>query len=390
MDIVCLPQGFLFHALFSSISMLAFVGSLYLLFRRGNAFAAGITPPLRLRRWAATFFAASCASHLAWLFIYYGNPEGDFFHRIMLCTAFDLATSLPILLCTMLAMLQDRRRPLWPVFAMSALSLVYMFAIYLLGIQSTALCVLPVIVIFFIFTIGMVFAIRQYEHWLRDNYADLEHKEVRHIFAVMSVLMLTTVSYSLANDFFFFEVLIEVGNFLLIFVMLWRVETLQTLEVLAEAPTTDTTDTSDTTVATVTTDTTDGTDTTDTTDMSAYLHVFGKIEERLQQRCIDKKYYLNHGISLVHLAKLIGTNSTYLSRYFSYHGMSYNTYINRLRIEHFMRLYQANINANQSVTAAELAKQCGYRNYITFSSAFKNINGQTAKEWMHQQESKAY
>jgi hypothetical protein len=32
----------------------------------------------------------------------------------------------------------------------------------------------------------MVVAVRQYGRWLRDNYADLEHKEVCSTFSIMS------------------------------------------------------------------------------------------------------------------------------------------------------------------------------------------------------------
>lgn len=37
---------------------------IYLLFRRGNAFASRIRTPRRLRRWTAVFFGAVALSHL--------------------------------------------------------------------------------------------------------------------------------------------------------------------------------------------------------------------------------------------------------------------------------------------------------------------------------------
>ena len=113
---------------------------------------------------------------------------------------------------------------------------------------------------------------------------------------------------------------------------------------------------------------------------------FAKIELMLQQNCIDTQYYLQHDLSLTHLARHIGTNNTYLSRYFAYKGITYNTYINTLRIAHFMRLYQTTIKTRQDVTAAELSYESGYKSYSTFSVAFKQINGQTVKSWMKQQE----
>ncbi len=77
-------QDFLFPALYSSVATLAFAASLYLLLRPHNAFTADVTPPVRLRRWTAAFFAAAGASQLYWLFIYYCPLEGDLFHRSLL------------------------------------------------------------------------------------------------------------------------------------------------------------------------------------------------------------------------------------------------------------------------------------------------------------------
>jgi len=51
----------MFYAVLAALSLVA---CFYLLFRRGNAFARDITPPVRLRRWTAVFFAAMTLSHL--------------------------------------------------------------------------------------------------------------------------------------------------------------------------------------------------------------------------------------------------------------------------------------------------------------------------------------
>ena len=51
-------QDTLFIILYSVVTAMTAMASCYLLFRRGNAFATDITPPARLRRWTAVFFAA--------------------------------------------------------------------------------------------------------------------------------------------------------------------------------------------------------------------------------------------------------------------------------------------------------------------------------------------
>ena len=53
--------------LYAVVTAMAAIASIYLLFRRGNAFAADITPPRRLRRWTAVFFAVLAVGHLWYL-----------------------------------------------------------------------------------------------------------------------------------------------------------------------------------------------------------------------------------------------------------------------------------------------------------------------------------
>ena len=47
-----------FIMFYGGVTVLSLIACLYLLFRRGNAFAADVTSPARLRHWTAVFFAA--------------------------------------------------------------------------------------------------------------------------------------------------------------------------------------------------------------------------------------------------------------------------------------------------------------------------------------------
>ena len=109
------------------------------------------------------------------------------------------------------------------------------------------------------------------------------------------------------------------------------------------------------------------------------------IQQMLKTCCEDKQLYLQHDLTLQQLATVIGTNRTYLGGYFVQQGFTYNTYINRLRIEHFIRLYHEKMNSAQTMTAVQLAQQCGFRSYSTFSTAFKQFKGQTVATWMRLQ-----
>jgi AraC-like DNA-binding protein len=102
----------------------------------------------------------------------------------------------------------------------------------------------------------------------------------------------------------------------------------------------------------------------------------------LQKYCVDTQLYLLHDLNLSQLAKAIGTNRFYLSQYFSNQGMTYNAYINGLRINHFVSLYHEAVDAHRSFSAQQLANESGYRSYSTFRHAFKLHMGQNVREWM--------
>ncbi len=366
MDIPFNFQSILFFTCYGGMTLLATVASLYLLRRRNNAFAADITSPLRLRRWMAATFATVAASHLWWLVIYYGHQDDNALHRAFICSCLDVVFNWSTTFYAMLAMLQDRRRPLWPVAVFVALAMTMLVLNYSLGSQVAWLTIPLSVIMFLYVVVALLVAVRQYGRWLRDNYADLEHKEVWQTYLVASAFLPTIFFYSFREGNITYNILLEFVDIFLIIILLWRVETLQCLEGVAEKTAEDFSD--------------------EPADQSVSSSLYSKIETMLQQKCIDTQYYLNHDISLSHLAKHIGTNNSYLSHYFAYKGTTYNTYINNLRIEHFMRLYKTTIKSRQFVTATELAFESGYRSYSTFSLAFKQINGQTAKSWMKEQE----
>ena len=104
----------------------------------------------------------------------------------------------------------------------------------------------------------------------------------------------------------------------------------------------------------------------------------------LAKHCVDTQLYLQHDLTLQQLAQAIGTNRSYLSQYFSRQGITYNTYINNLRINHFISHCQEVAAAGQPIVAQRLASESGYRSYSTFSLAFKQRTGLSLTAWMRQ------
>ena len=351
----------LFFLLYGGTTVAALIACLYLLFCKGNAFVEGVTPPERLRLWAAAFFAVVFLGHIWWLlfYLYSGDYNSVSCMVVSILDGMTLMTTIP---GTLFAMLQDRQRTVWPIIMATVpyavlleLSLVYP------GSHYADIAVVYVMVIYVAFTVYMIFAVRQYRRWLRDNYADLEHKEVMLSHVMIISILLLIITYGFDNDNLTISYFVQGTELVLIGLMLWRVETLPllvdvSLEPLEYAE----------------------------PEIQQPTAIPSNIEQLLDEQCVATQLYLQCDLTLIQLAQAVGTNRFYLSQYFSRHGITYNAYINDLRINHFVNLYREATATHKSVTAQQLANDSGYRSYSTFSLAFKQRMGESVTAWMHE------
>jgi len=159
----------------------------------------------------------------------------------------------------------------------------------------------------------------------------------------------------------------QVISAVLICYLLWRVETLSDLSMSQSVPFT----------------AEEGTATSENMEDNGVAQIaHDNIGALLQAHCADTQLYLQHDLNLSQLAQAIGTNRTYLTNYFVSQGITYNTYINNLRIKYFLSHYHEAVASKRFFTAQELAHESGYQSYSTFSLAFKNRMGQTVTAWM--------
>jgi AraC-like DNA-binding protein len=268
-------------------------------------------------------------------------------------------------------MLHDRRRLLWPVAAMMAPLVV-----------ALALCVISrskdympfVYVYFYIMSAGLliylVHGLWRYSRWLRDNYADLEHKEIWQSCLVLGFIMITFGIYVGGLDWKAYETVIQICDLIIVCFVVWRVETISDLSNMESDSA----------------DMEEEESSEEETDTSFLEAAYERIGPMLQRRCIDTQLYLQHDLTLAQLAKAIGTNRYYLSQYFSSQGTTYNAYINTLRINHFVELYRDAIANYSPFTVQQLANDSGYRSYSTFSVAFKQRMGQNVTAWTKKEE----
>ncbi len=342
-------QDIFFVILYGGVIMLDTVASLYLLLRRANAIAPEVTSPVRLRRWAALFLIALALSHVFWI-LYALAPSPI---KYLTVCGLDILLYIPTIAGILLSMLQDRHRPSWPVLV-AMVPVILMVAVGIIrkddGVQNPLFYY--VLFLFVLLMLYMCLSVQRYGRWLKDNYADLEHKEIRLSFLILAVFLLFFLLYSSTTEAPFHLYLLQIDNILIVVLLLWRVESLQQL--------------SDTPVQKT----------------SAQPGIPSNIGPLLKTHCEDAQLYLQHDLTVSHLAQIIGTNRYYLSQYFAQKGITYNAYINGLRIRHFVRLYHEAVDNHRIVTAQQLAHESGFHSYSTFSATFKQDMGTTVTAWM--------
>ena len=171
-------QSILFFIFYGITGVVPLLAALYLLLRRANAIAPGVTPPLRLRRWTASFFAVAALAHVWWLLFYIYSSDLQSVSYLLLVMV-DCLLLFVTFAGMLLAMLQDRRRPVWPALV-TMIPFVALWGAYM-AFPSKLMAQITMaylVLLGLLFTGYMVVAIRQYGRWLNDNYADLENKKV--------------------------------------------------------------------------------------------------------------------------------------------------------------------------------------------------------------------
>ena len=220
-------QDIVFVLLYGSVIGISVMAALYLLLRRGNSIAPEVKSPVRLRRWAAGFLVATALSHVFWVcYVYHPTPV-----VYSIVCGLDMLMLFPTIAGILLSMLQDKQRPVWPVLV--ALIPALVLSAFCL-IRGDDVLYLPlsiyVIVLYGLLMLYMYFAVRNYGRWLRDNYADLENKEVWLSFIILGLFLLFFIMYNSTTEGSTILVyFLQIDCILIVAQLLWRVETLPEL-----------------------------------------------------------------------------------------------------------------------------------------------------------------
>ena len=221
-----------FMALYGGTALLTLVAALYLLLRRSNAIAPDVCSSRMLRRWTAAFFLASSLSHVWWYVLGTVWLTDDRLVRNLTAIMLDHLTLVPLVLAVLLAMLQDRRRPVWPWW-LAQVPVVVMGAVGIDRRDEFWGYTLPhcwQVAVIAAFVVYYVFAVRRYGRWLLDNFADLDHKEVWQSLVFAVFLFVFYELYTSNAGEMMKEYMAQVITLVIIAFLVWRVETLQELE----------------------------------------------------------------------------------------------------------------------------------------------------------------
>ena len=364
------PLSILYFLLHGAGTAVCIVLFLYLLLCRGKAIAPDITPPARLRRWAAALFGIMAMTHIWWILFYtYSDDTSSLIYGLLV--AADCMALPPVFVGTLLTMLQDRRRPIWPIMVVIVpCAVIAVLQIALPSIDLTTLNKIYGLILFAAFIIYMVIAVRQYGRWLRDNYADLEHKEVWLSLTLLIGLILLLMSYEYADNYVMTTIAHLLG-FPLAGLLLWRVETLKDLSTDSLPP-----KPAQREACPCKTPSPKG--------------EISHIRQLLAKHCEDTRLYLQTDLTLSQLSVAVGVNRYYLSQYFTSQDTSYYEYIHDLRVDYFIARYRELAAAQKPIVAQQLAQESGYHSYSTFSTAFKRRMDKSVTAWMREEEQYQY
>ena len=374
------PLSILYFLLHGAGTALAVVLFLYLLLCRGKAIAPDITPPAPLRRWAAALFAVMALVHIWWILFYtFSNDTHSVIYGVLV--ALDCMVLPPVFVGTLLNMLQDRRRPLWPIFVViTPCAVLAVLQTALPSIDLTTPNKIYGLVIIVTFIIYMVVAVRQYGRWLRDNYADLEHKEVWISLTQLIGLMILITSFEYTDNYVM-GTIAHLTGFPLAGLLLWRVETLKDLStdsLPSHSAASPPLPPKGGEAARLETPPLGGRGASSRGDLS-------HIGQLLVKHCEDTQLYLQTDLTLSQLSVAVGVNRYYLSQYFASQNTSYYEYIHDLRVGHFIARYRELVAAQEPIVAQQLARESGYHSYSTFSAAFKQRMHMSVTAWMHEE-----
>ena len=239
----------------------------------------------------------------------------------------------------------------------------------------------------FIFAIQVVIVllkgyqrVKKFDEIVENCYSDIENRTLRNTQIIIIFLVITSIISFLANVIgkeAFVDSLALVSIpcvvFSVILFMLLRAGHMQNFtihELMEEAE------------ETATVDNDNNTDimreTAETTPTEVNADRIRQISTRIEEVMRREKPFLKPDLRVSDLARLLHTNRDYISKAIRLDkGMSFNEYVNRLRIEHAITL----MKNNPQIPVLDLSVKSGYTSQASFFRNFKQFTGTSPKQF---------
>ena len=102
--------------------------------------------------------------------------------------------------------------------------------------------------------------------------------------------------------------------------------------------------------------------------------LFNIIVEKMEKEMV----FLQPGLSVVDLAKSIGSNRTYVSNSINTHsGKSFALFVNTYRVEYAKKIMEK----DGKLSIAQVAEMSGFASEESFRRNFRNITGKSPSDW---------
>lgn len=106
------------------------------------------------------------------------------------------------------------------------------------------------------------------------------------------------------------------------------------------------------------------------------IHLDPLLSKQIEHYCIEQRAFTNPDLSVNDVAKVVGSNRYYVSRWFNEQGCNFNTYINNLRVREAEALLRTTYKSLE-----EIAISVGFNSTHTFARVFRNIRACTPKQF---------
>ena len=217
--------------------------------------------------------------------------------------------------------------------------------------------------------------IKGYIRYCKENYSDVSSRSIRWLIGI-PVLLIPMLALSIfafgcqTNEVFF----LSISEFCLLPAILYLIWYVHNQAPSIEPPY----DTTETVVPGQEIETMECDD--DNIKVQQYSDMFDGFSRILEEKCNNDKIFLDSGLTRTDLAKILNTNTTYVSRYFASIDTNFNGYINDLRLEYACRLIRKTEHPD-TLQMKSVSIASGFSNYHTVAHLFTEKLGVSPTKW---------